>query len=70
MDSGLFGPTWDDVFRLAILVVGIVNVAAIVAAILALRHYVHLLLDVEQFAREARNYARESAATKLEGDLR
>ena len=67
MDSGLFGPTWDDVLRLAILVVGVANVAAIVVGILVLRHYAHLLLDVEQFAREARNYARESAATKSEG---
>jgi hypothetical protein len=37
MDSGLFGPTWDDVFRIAILVVGVVNVAVIVVGILALR---------------------------------
>jgi hypothetical protein len=70
MDSGLFGPTWDDVLRLAILVVGVLNVAAIVAGVLALRHYAHLLLDVEQFAREARNYARESAETKPKGGSR
>jgi hypothetical protein len=57
--SGLFGPTWDDVFRIAILVVGIVNVAVIVAGILVLRHYARLLLDVEQFTREVRNFARE-----------
>ena len=60
MDSGLIGPTWDDVLRLAILVVGVVNVAAIVAGILALRRYARLLLDVEQFTREARNYARKA----------
>ena len=60
MDSGLFGPTWDDVFRIAILVVGVLNVAVIVLGILALRHYARLLLDVEQFAREARNYARKA----------
>ena len=66
MDSGLFGPTWDDVFRIAILVVGLVNVAAIVTGILVLRHYAGLLLDVEQFTREARNYARESGATRGE----
>jgi hypothetical protein len=59
MDSGLIGPTWDDVLRIAILVVGVVNVTAIVVGILALRHYARLLLDVEQFMREARNYARE-----------
>ena len=59
MDSGLFGPTWDDVLRLAILFVGVANVAAIVAGILALRHYARLLLDVEQFTREVRNFARE-----------
>ena len=58
MDSGLIGPTWDDVFRIAILVIGLVNVAAIVAGILVLRRYARLLLDVEQFTREARNYAR------------
>jgi hypothetical protein len=61
MDSGLLGPTWDDVFRIAILLVGLVNVAAIVAGILVLRHYARLLLDVEQFAREARNIVREGA---------
>ena len=60
MDNGLFGPTWDDVFRIAILVVGVVKVAVIVAGILALRHYARLLLDVEQYAREARNYVREN----------
>ena len=58
MNSGLFGPTWDDVFRIAILVVGILNVAVIVVGILAMRRYARLLLDVEQFTREARNYAR------------
>jgi hypothetical protein len=63
MDSGLIGPTWDDVFRIAILVVGVVNVAAIVVGVLALRHYARLLLDVEQFAREVRNYARASSAS-------
>jgi hypothetical protein len=62
MNSGLFGPTWDDVLRIAILVVGVVNVAVIVAGILALRHYARVLLDVEQFTREVRNYAREGAA--------
>jgi hypothetical protein len=62
MDSGLFGPTWDDVLRIAILVVAVLNVAAILVGILALRHYARLLLDVEQFTRAARNYARESIA--------
>ena len=66
MDSGLFGPTWDDVFRIAILLVGVANVGVIAAGILALRHYAGLLLDVEQFTREARNYARESGATRGE----
>jgi hypothetical protein len=60
MDSGLFGPTWDDVFRIAILVIGVVNVAVIVVGILVLRRYARLLLDVEQFTREARNYARKA----------
>ena len=62
MDSGLIGPTWDDVFRIAILVVGILNVAVIVVGILALRRYARLLLDVEQFTREARNYARRPSS--------
>jgi hypothetical protein len=67
MDSGLFGPTWDDVFRIAILVVGVINIAVIVLGILALRRYARLLLDVEQFTREARNYVRrEVAAAELE----
>jgi|GEM_PF-5394108 len=60
MENGLFGPTWDDVFRISILVVAVLNVAVIVAGILALRHYARLLLDVEQFAREARNYVRKA----------
>jgi hypothetical protein len=67
MDSGLFGPTWDDVFRIAILAVGVMNVAAIVAGILVLRHYARLLLDVEQFTREVRNYAREGTVPRPEG---
>jgi hypothetical protein len=67
VDSGLFGPTWDDVFRIAILVVGVLNVAAIVAGIFALRHYARLLLDVEQFTREVRNYTREGTVTRPEG---
>jgi hypothetical protein len=65
MENGLFGPTWDDVFRIAILVVGVVNVAVILVGILALRHYARLLLDVEQFTREARNYARGGGATAI-----
>jgi hypothetical protein len=62
MDSGLIGPTWDDVFRIAILVVGVVNVSVILVGIFILRRYARLLLDVEQFTREARNYARGSSA--------
>jgi hypothetical protein len=62
MDSGLFGPTLDDVFRIAILVIGLVNVGVILVGILALRHYANLLLDIEQFTREARNYARQGGA--------
>jgi hypothetical protein len=58
MDSGLFGPSWDDIFRILILIVGLVNVVVIIAGILALRRYARVLLDVEQFTREARNYAR------------
>jgi hypothetical protein len=67
MENGLFGPTWDDVIRIAILVVGVINVVVILVGILALRHYARLLLDVEQFTREARNYARrEGTAAELE----
>jgi hypothetical protein len=71
MDSGLFGPTWDDVFRIAILVVGLANVAALIAGMLVLRHYARLLLDVEQFTREVRNFARTgraAAPSPLEGE--
>jgi hypothetical protein len=67
MENGLFGPTWDDVFRIAILVVGVANVAAIIGGILVLRHYARLLLDVEQFAREVRNLAREGGTTQTPG---
>jgi hypothetical protein len=53
--NGLFGPTIDDVFRAAILLVGCLNVVAVVTALVLLRRYVRLLLDVEHYAREARN---------------
>jgi hypothetical protein len=65
MESGLFGPTWDDVFRLAILLVGVLNIVAVVVGVLVLRHYARLLLDVEQFTREVRNYTREGAASPV-----
>jgi hypothetical protein len=63
MESGLFGPTWDDVLRLAILIVAVLNIVAVAVGILVLRHYARLLLDVEQFTREVRNYTREGAAS-------
>jgi hypothetical protein len=52
--SGLLSPTVDDVLRLAILVLSGVNVVVLVVAVRTLRHNARLLLDVEQFAREAR----------------
>ena len=52
--SGLFSPTVDDVLRLAIFVLSGVNVVVLVVAVRTLRHNARLLLDVEQFAREAR----------------
>ena len=52
--SGLLSPTVDDVLRLAILVLSAVNVVVLVVAVRTLRHNAGLLLDMEQFAREAR----------------
>jgi hypothetical protein len=43
----------------------LVNVVVIAAGILALRGYARLLLDVEQFAREARNVSRREHAEIL-----
>jgi hypothetical protein len=70
MESGLFGPTWDDVFRLAILIVAALNIVAVAVGILVLRHYARLLLDVEQFTREVRNYTREVSPTIEAPDAR
>ena len=57
--TGFLGPDTQDVIRIAILVVGVLTVIGIAAALVALRHYVRLLLDVEQMTRESRNRLRE-----------
>jgi hypothetical protein len=73
--SGLFGPTVDDVFRIAIFVIGILNVLAVTSALLVLRRYLRLLLDTEHYAREARNRLERDLTTmaraiaSLEGEI-
>jgi hypothetical protein len=73
--SGLFGPTVDDVFRIAIFVVGLLNVLAVTAALIVLRRYLRLLLDTEHYAREARNRLERDLTTmaramaSLEGEI-
>ena len=61
--SGLFSPTVDDVLRLAILVAGIVNIVAVSVALRFMRRYVRVLLDIEQYAREARNRMERDVTT-------
>ena len=73
--SGLFSPTVDDVFRLAILVAGIANIVAVTVALSFMRRYVRVLLDIEQYAREARNRMERDVTTmaramaSLEGEI-
>lgn len=61
--------------RLAILVVGVLNVIVVLTALRFLRRYVRLLLDVEQYAREARNRMERDMTTmaramgSLEGEI-
>jgi hypothetical protein len=57
--TGIFSPTTDDIFRVVLVVIGLLNIAAVFIAVLALRRYARLLLDVEQITREARNRLRE-----------
>jgi hypothetical protein len=73
--SGLFGPTVDDLFRIAIFVVGVLNVLAVTIALILLRRYLRLLLDTEHYAREARNRLERDMTTmaramaSLEGEI-
>ena len=55
---GLLNPTVNDLVRLAILVLSIVNVVVLLIVVRTLRRNARLLLDMEQFAREARQAAR------------
>src|SRR5919201_742807 len=68
--SGFLGPDAADAIRLAILVVGILTIVGIAGALLALRHYVRLLLDVEQMTRESRNRLREQLERETAGLVR
>ena len=58
-ETGIFSPTTDDIFRVVLVVIGLLNIAVVFIAVLALRRYARLLLDVEQITREARNRLRE-----------
>jgi hypothetical protein len=61
--SGLLSPTVDDVFRVAIFVIGLANVVAVAIALILFRRYARLLLDVEHYAREARNRLERDVST-------
>jgi hypothetical protein len=63
--DGLFRPTVDDVFRVIIVVLGLLNVAAVLLSVVALRRYARLLLDVEQTTRESRNRLRDQLDEQL-----
>ena len=65
--SGLLSPTVDDLLRLAILVLSAVNVVVLLIAVRTLRQNARLLLDMEQFAREARQASRRAAEEGTEG---
>jgi hypothetical protein len=65
--SGLLSPTVDDLLRLAILVLSAVNVVVLLIAVRTLRQNARLLLDMEQFAREARQASRRAAEEGAEG---
>ena len=56
--NGLLSPTVDDVVRLVILALTAVNVVVLVVAVRTLRINARLLLDMEQFVREARQTLR------------
>ena len=58
--NGLLSPTVDDLLRLAILVLSAVNVIVLLIVVRTLRHNARLLLDMEQFAREARMASRRA----------
>ena len=68
--TGFLGPSTEDAVRIAILVVGIVTIIGIAAALLVLRHWVRLLLDVEQMTRESRNRLREQLERETAGLVR
>jgi hypothetical protein len=57
--SGLLSPTVDDVIRIAIFVLSVVNVIVLLIAVRTMRESARLLLDMEQFVREARQAARK-----------
>jgi hypothetical protein len=59
--NGLLNPTVDDIVRLAILVISAANVVVLLTAVRTLRQNARLLLDMEQFAREARQASRRRA---------
>jgi hypothetical protein len=65
LGDGLFGPTVDDVFRVVIVVLGLLNVAVVLVSVVALRRYARLLLDVEQTTRESRNRLRDQLDEQL-----
>ena len=58
-EDGFLSPGVDDVMRLVILVLAVVNVIVLLAAVRTLRQCTRILLDVEQFAREVRKQTRE-----------
>lgn len=56
--NGLLNPAVDDVLRIAILVLSGMNVVVLLIAVRTLRQNARMLLDMEHFAREARQVSR------------
>ena len=70
--SGLFGETWDDLFRIAAIVLVLTNMAMlglmIIVARRLSRRYEPLLLDLEQYLRQVRRREeRETAFQQAPG---
>ena len=62
-DNGFLSPNVDDVLRLLILALTVVNVIVLLATVRTIRQSTRILLDVEQFAREVRRQTRELGET-------
>jgi hypothetical protein len=57
--DGLLSPAINDLLRVAILTLSIVNVIVLLVVVRTLRQNARLLVDMEHFARETRNAVRK-----------